>query len=54
MGFPNIYFGTVVSLNNKRKSMPLEFIRPGEDAKNLLSNLEAGLIYVLKHELNPI
>ncbi|MEH6908814.1 hypothetical protein [Neobacillus drentensis] len=50
----HIYFGTFVFLDNKRKSMPLEFIQLYEDAKNLLSNLEAGLIYNLKPELNTI
>jgi len=50
----HIYFGTVVYLDHKRKIMPLEFIQPYEDANNLLSNLEAGLIYNLKPELNTI
>ncbi|WP_144647261.1 hypothetical protein [Priestia megaterium] len=48
----HIYFGTVVFLDHKKKYMPLEFIRPLEDAESLLSNLEAGLIYNLKSELN--
>ncbi|WP_280149097.1 hypothetical protein [Bacillus safensis] len=48
----HIYFGTVVFLDDKKNYMPLEFIQPFEDAKNLLSNLEAGLIYDLKPELN--
>lgn len=48
----HIYFGTVVFLDNDKNYMPLEFIQPLEDAKNLLSNLEAGLIYNLKPELN--
>jgi len=50
----HIYFGTVVFLDNDKKYMPLEFIQPFEDAKNLLSNLEAGLIYNLKPELNSV
>ncbi|MEK4067594.1 hypothetical protein [Peribacillus sp. FSL R5-0717] len=48
----HIYFGTVVFLDHEKKYMPLEFIQPFEDAKSLLSNLEAGLIYYLKPELN--
>ncbi|BCG61139.1 hypothetical protein [Paenibacillus sp. URB8-2] len=48
----HIYFGTVVFLDNNKNYMPLEFIQPFEDAKNLLSNLEAGLIFNLKPELN--
>lgn len=48
----HIYFGTVVFLDHKKNNMPLEFIRPLKDAKSLLSNLEAGLIYNLKPELN--
>ncbi|MDM5220339.1 hypothetical protein QUF86_06170 [Peribacillus sp. NJ11] len=48
----HIYFGTVVLLDYEKNYMPLEFIQPFEDAKSLLSNLEAGLIYNLKPELN--
>ncbi|PGO61146.1 hypothetical protein [Priestia megaterium] len=48
----HIYFGTVVFFDHKKNYMPLEFIRPLEDAESLLSNLEAGLIYNLKSELN--
>lgn len=52
-GLPkHVYFGTVVFLDHENEYMPLEFIQPIEDAKNLLTNLEAGLIYVLKPELN--
>lgn len=50
----HIYFGTIVFLDHERKYMPLEFIQPFEDAKNLLSNIEAGLIYYLRPELNTI
>lgn len=48
----HIYFGTVVLLDQEKNYMPLEFIQPLEDAKNLLSTIEAGLIYNLKPELN--
>src|SRR5699024_9676990 len=48
----HIYFGTVVLLDNEKNYMPLEFIRPFEDAESLLNNLEKGLIYNLKPELN--
>ncbi|WP_025683989.1 hypothetical protein [Paenibacillus maysiensis] len=48
----HIYFGTVVFLDDGKNYMPLEFIQPIEDAKSLLSSLEAGLIYELKPELN--
>lgn len=48
----HIYFGTVVFQDNEKNYMPLEFIQPLEDAKSLLGNLEAGLIYNLKPELN--
>lgn len=52
-GLPkHIYFGTVVFLNHERDYMPLEFIHPLQDAKSLLANLEEGLIYNLKPELN--
>ncbi|MEF7438284.1 hypothetical protein V4V36_13540 [Paenibacillus lautus] len=50
----HIYFGTVVFLDNNKNYMPLEFIQPFEDAKSLLSNLEAGLIFNLQPELNSI
>ncbi|WLR60162.1 hypothetical protein [Guptibacillus hwajinpoensis] len=48
----HIYFGTVVFSDQERNYMPLEFIQPYEDANNLLRNLEAGLIYGMKPELN--
>lgn len=47
-----IYFGTVAYLDHDKNYIPLEFIQPFEDAKNLLRSLEAGLIYDLKPELN--
>ncbi|MCU9553270.1 hypothetical protein OE319_07065 [Bacillus cereus] len=48
----HIYFGTVAFLDNKKQYMPLEFIQPFKDSKNLLRNLESGLIYKFKPELN--
>ncbi|WEG19275.1 hypothetical protein PQ478_21555 (plasmid) [Alkalihalophilus pseudofirmus] len=48
----HIYFGTVTFIDNDKEYMPLEFIQPYEDALNLLDNLEAGLIFNLKPDLN--
>lgn len=46
----HIYFGTVTLL----EYLPLEFIHPYKDAVELLNNLEAGLIFNLKPELNKV
>lgn len=48
----HIYFGTVTFQDNDKEYMPLEFIQPYEVAGELLNNLEAGLIFNLKPELN--
>ncbi|WP_200411017.1 hypothetical protein [Virgibacillus salexigens] len=50
----HIYFGTAVFLDDEKNYMPLEFIQPYKEAKSLLRNLEAGLIYNLMPELNTV
>lgn len=49
----NIYFATVMLLS-ENEYMPLEFIQPYTIAEKLLENVEAGLIYNLKPELNKV
>lgn len=50
----SIYFATIMLLSHDGDYMPLEFIQPYDEAQNLLTNLEAGLIYSLKPELNKV
>ncbi|WP_269317793.1 hypothetical protein [Exiguobacterium sp. KJ 601] len=49
----HIYFATVTLLG-ENEYMPLEFIYPYTIAEKLLENVEAGLIYNLKPELNKV
>ncbi|MEC2401673.1 hypothetical protein ABES35_02850 [Bacillus subtilis] len=48
----NIYFGCLNFLDSEKESVPLEWIRPYDHAKELLTSVEACLIYHFKPELN--
>jgi hypothetical protein len=50
----SIYFATIMFLSSDGEYMPLEYIQPYDVSKKLLSNVEAGLIYSLKPELNKV
>jgi len=47
-----VYFGSVVLLSNDVEYFPLEWVRPLEMAKQLLSSIEAQVIYHFMPELN--
>ena len=47
-----VYFGTVVFIDENKDYLPLEYIRPLEKARNLLSSVEKVLIQYFKPELN--
>ena len=47
-----IYFGTITFLSDKKDYIPLEFIKPYEEAKKYLGEMEALLISWFKPTLN--
>lgn len=50
----NIYFASVMLLNNEKEYIPLEFISTFNGAEKMLLEVEASLIYYFKPELNVI
>lgn len=47
-----VYFGSIVLLSDTKDYYPLEWVRPLEFAKQLLSSIEAQVIYHFAPELN--